>query len=57
MPFVSAREGESGEARAHMLDVGLSSTYRIAAFFGIGPVVAAGKGKAMKASVQSRASP
>ena len=50
-------EGESGEARAHMLDVGLSSTDRIAAFFGIGPDVAAGKGKAKKASVQSRASP
>jgi len=32
-------EGESGEARAHMLDVGLSSTDRIAAFFGIGPAV------------------
>jgi poly(hydroxyalkanoate) depolymerase family esterase len=29
--------GESGEAGAHMLDVGLSSTDRIAAFFGIGP--------------------
>jgi poly(hydroxyalkanoate) depolymerase family esterase len=36
-------EGQSGEARAHMLDVGLSSTDRIAAFFGIGPEVAAGK--------------
>lgn len=34
-------EGESGEARAHMLDVGLSSTDRIAAFFGIGPEVTA----------------
>jgi poly(hydroxyalkanoate) depolymerase family esterase len=32
-------EGESGEAGAHMLDVGLSSTDRIAAFFGIGPEV------------------
>ena len=30
-------EGESGEAMAHMLDVGLSSTDRIAAFFGIAP--------------------
>ena len=28
--------GESGEAGAHMLDVGLSSTDHIAAFFGIG---------------------
>ena len=32
--------GESGQAGAHMLDVGLSSTDRIAAFFGIGPEVA-----------------
>ena len=31
-------EGESGVAGAHMLDVGLSSTDRIAAFFGIAPV-------------------
>jgi len=30
-------EGESGAAGAHMLDVGLSSTDRIAAFFGIAP--------------------
>ncbi len=30
-------EGESGEAMAHMLDVGLSSTDRIASFFGIAP--------------------
>ncbi|MFC7500016.1 alpha/beta hydrolase family esterase [Enterovirga sp. GCM10030262] len=33
-------EGQSGEAGAHMLDVGLSSTDRIAAFFGIAPAVA-----------------
>lgn len=33
-------EGESGIAGAHMLDVGLSSTDRIAAFFGIAPEVA-----------------
>ena len=32
-------EGESGTAGAHMLDVGLSSTDRIAAFFGIAPAV------------------
>ncbi|TFI59279.1 PHB depolymerase family esterase [Sphingomonas parva] len=32
-------EGRSGEAGAHMLDVGLSSTDRIAAFFGIAPAV------------------
>ena len=34
-------EGESGTAGAHMLDVGLSSTDRIAAFFGIAPEPAA----------------
>ena len=34
--------GEAGKARAHMLDAGISSTDRIAAFFGVGPVVAAG---------------
>ena len=33
--------GESGKAGAHMLDVGLSSTDRIAAFFGIAPEPAA----------------
>jgi len=33
-------DGESGRAGAHMLDVGLSSTDRIAAFFGIAPPVA-----------------
>jgi poly(hydroxyalkanoate) depolymerase family esterase len=32
-------EGEAGNAGAHMLDVGLSSTDRIAAFFGIAPEV------------------
>ncbi len=32
-----AGEGESGRAGSHMLDVGLSSTDRIAAFFGIAP--------------------
>ena len=36
-------EGESGAAGAHMLDVGLSSTDRIAAFFGIAPEVSAKK--------------
>jgi poly(hydroxyalkanoate) depolymerase family esterase len=30
-------EGESGQAGAHMIDVGLSSTDRIAGFFGIAP--------------------
>lgn len=35
-------EGESGQAGPHMLDVGLSSTDRIAAFFGLAPEPAAG---------------
>jgi poly(hydroxyalkanoate) depolymerase family esterase len=39
-------EGQSGEARPHMLDVGLSSTDRIAAFFGIAPEVKARRGAA-----------
>jgi hypothetical protein len=30
-------EGQSGQAGAHMLDVDISSTDRIAAFFGIAP--------------------
>ena len=34
-------DGESGEARAHMLDASISSTDRIAAFFGIAPEPAA----------------
>jgi hypothetical protein len=37
-PLMPGREeGQSGEAGAHMLDVGLSSTDRIAAFFGVAP--------------------
>jgi poly(hydroxyalkanoate) depolymerase family esterase len=36
-------EGESGVAGAHMLDVGLSSTDRIAAFFGIAPEWGSGR--------------
>jgi poly(hydroxyalkanoate) depolymerase family esterase len=36
-------EGQSGEAGAHMLDVGLSSTDRIAEFFGIAPAEVARK--------------
>jgi poly(hydroxyalkanoate) depolymerase family esterase len=37
-PLMPGRgEGQSGAAGAHMLDVGLSSTDRIAAFFGIAP--------------------
>jgi poly(hydroxyalkanoate) depolymerase family esterase len=36
-------EGESGEAGAHMIDAHISSTDRIAAFFGIAPVPAASR--------------
>jgi poly(hydroxyalkanoate) depolymerase family esterase len=38
-------EGQSGEAGAHMLDVGLSSTDRIAAFFGIAPAATQAAGR------------
>jgi poly(hydroxyalkanoate) depolymerase family esterase len=38
-----------GEAGAHMLDVGLSSTARIAAFFGIAPEAEAGQGPMVSA--------
>jgi poly(3-hydroxybutyrate) depolymerase len=38
-------EGQSGNAMAHMLDVGLSSTDRIASFFGIAPHRAASSSK------------
>jgi poly(hydroxyalkanoate) depolymerase family esterase len=37
VPLDAAGEQALGEAGAHMLDVGLSSTARIAAFFGIAP--------------------
>lgn len=46
------RAGESGEAGAHMLDVGLSSTDRIAAFFGLAPAPAASAAKPAPASAQ-----
>ena len=43
-PLKSGREeGQSGQAGAHMLDVGLSSTDRIAAFFGVAPELLAGQ--------------
>ncbi|WP_331040352.1 PHB depolymerase family esterase [Allosphingosinicella sp.] len=38
-------EGQSGEAGPHMLDVGVSSTDEIAAFFGIAPATAAAKSR------------
>ena len=49
-------EGESGVAGAHMLDVGLSSTDRIAAFFGIAPTGAdKARAPAPRASARPRA--
>lgn len=53
-------EGESGTAGAHMLDVGLSSTDRIAAFFGIAPEPAAQDERSTErpgASARPRAKP
>jgi len=50
-------EGQSGEARAHMLDVGLSSTDRIAAFFGIAPEAAGGKAGAAAGAARARPAP
>jgi poly(hydroxyalkanoate) depolymerase family esterase len=47
-------EGQSGEAQAHMLDVGLSSTDRIAAFFGLGPEVTARRAKTAAAAPEPR---
>ncbi|HYW14733.1 MAG TPA: PHB depolymerase family esterase [Allosphingosinicella sp.] len=41
IPLDGSGEDSLGEAGAHMLDVGLSSTARIAAFFGIAPAEAA----------------
>jgi poly(3-hydroxybutyrate) depolymerase len=40
IPLDGSGEDALGEAGAHMLDVGLSSTARIAAFFGIAPETA-----------------
>lgn len=50
-------QGESGQAGAHMLDVGLSSTDRIAAFFGIAPEPAdkERRAKAVQRSAKARA--
>jgi poly(hydroxyalkanoate) depolymerase family esterase len=45
-------EGESGEAMAHMLDVGLSSTDHIAAFFGIAPAPTEAKREPRKRPTQ-----
>jgi poly(hydroxyalkanoate) depolymerase family esterase len=46
-------EGESGQAQPHMLDVGLSSTDHIAAFFGIGPEAKPGRAKQAAGQAQA----
>ena len=54
-------EDALGQAGAHMLDVGLSSTQRIAEFFGIAPeeaeAVATKPRREAKASMRARAEP
>lgn len=45
--------GESGQAGAHMIDVGLSSTDRIAAFFGIAPAAAEKAGRPARAKASA----
>jgi feruloyl esterase len=50
-------EGQSGEAGAHMLDVGLSSTDRIAGFFGIAPTAGAETGMVPPAPRRASGSP
>ena len=50
-------EGELGEAGAHMLDVGLSSTDRIAEFFGLATAAAARKTTARAADPVRKAKP
>jgi poly(hydroxyalkanoate) depolymerase family esterase len=47
-------EGESGEAGAHMLDAAISSTDRIAAFWGIAPAVAEHRKAKPRAAAPSR---
>jgi poly(hydroxyalkanoate) depolymerase family esterase len=47
--------GQSGKAGAHMLDVGLSSTDRIAAFWGIAPPAAAAKPRKAAAKAKQAA--
>ena len=46
-------EGESGQAGAHMIDAAISSTDRIAEFFGIAPAPRASKRKAEKPARQA----
>jgi hypothetical protein len=56
IPLDGSGEDALGEAGAHMLDVGLSSTARIAAFFGIAPETA-DRREAAAPSAATRASP
>ena len=57
IPLDSSGEDALGEAGAHMLDVGLSSTARIAQFFGIAPETAERPKAARPATAASRAGP
>ena len=52
IPLDGSGEDALGEAGAHMLDVGLSSTARIAAFFGIAPETA-GRAKAARPAAEA----
>jgi poly(hydroxyalkanoate) depolymerase family esterase len=55
IPLDGSGEDALGEAGAHMLDVGLSSTDRIAAFFGIAPETAQRPQSARSAPTATRA--
>jgi poly(hydroxyalkanoate) depolymerase family esterase len=57
IPLDGSGDDALGEAGAHMLDVGLSSTARIAAFFGIAPESAERSETAPRASVAGRSRP
>ncbi|MGA9580799.1 MAG: PHB depolymerase family esterase [Allosphingosinicella sp.] len=57
IPLDGKGEDALGEAGAHMLDVGLSSTERIAAFFGIGPETAKRPQADRRAPAPARAKP
>ena len=57
IPLDGSGEDALGEAGAHMLDVGLSSTARIAAFFGIAPETAERPKAARPEAAADRARP
>jgi poly(hydroxyalkanoate) depolymerase family esterase len=57
IPLDGSGEDALGEAGAHMLDVGLSSTERIAAFFGIAPEAAQGQKAARPEAAEARPRP